>query len=214
MTQITMMVWSLIWSQTSWNVKSGGPLETLLWTKLVEMMEFQLSYFKSYKKMLLMCFTHYATKFGNLISGHRTGKGQFSFQSQRKAMPKNIQITIMLRSLNIFFSFIFISWRLITLQYCSGFCIHWHESAMDLHVFPILISPSHLPPHPIPLGLPSAPALSTCLMHHSTETILKILQARLQQYVNQELPDVKLDLENLKNQRSNLQQLALLHWLC
>ena len=26
-------------------------------------------------------------------------------------------------------------------------------------------SQSHLPPHPIPLGLPSAPALSTCLMH-------------------------------------------------
>ena len=24
-------------------------------------------------------------------SGHRTGKGQFSFQSQRKAMPKNAQ---------------------------------------------------------------------------------------------------------------------------
>ena len=28
-----------------------------------------------------------------LSSGHRTGKGQFSFQSQGKAMPKNIQIT-------------------------------------------------------------------------------------------------------------------------
>ena len=28
-------------------------------------------------------------------SGHRTGKkGQFSFQSQRKAMPKNVQTTI------------------------------------------------------------------------------------------------------------------------
>ena len=26
-------------------------------------------------------------------------------------------------------------------------------------------SPSHLPLHPIPLGLPSAPAQSTCLMH-------------------------------------------------
>ena len=25
--------------------------------------------------------------------------------------------------------------------------------------------PSHLPPHPIPLGLPIAPSLSTCLMH-------------------------------------------------
>ena len=42
MTQITMMVWSLIWSQTSWNAKSSGPLEALLWTKVVEMMEFQL----------------------------------------------------------------------------------------------------------------------------------------------------------------------------
>ena len=37
--------------------------------------------------------------------------------------------------------FIYITWRLITLQYCSGFVIHWHESAMDLHVFPILIPP-------------------------------------------------------------------------
>ena len=32
-------------------------------------------------------------KFGKLSSGHRTGKGQFSFQSQRKAMPKNAQNT-------------------------------------------------------------------------------------------------------------------------
>ena len=29
---------------------------------------------------------------------HRTGKGQFSFQSQRKAMPKNAQTTIQLHS--------------------------------------------------------------------------------------------------------------------
>ena len=31
-------------------------------------------------------------------SGHRTGKGQFSFQSQRKAMPKNAQTTTQLHS--------------------------------------------------------------------------------------------------------------------
>ena len=31
----------------------------------------------------------YASKFGKLSSGHRTGKAQFSFQSHRKAMPKN-----------------------------------------------------------------------------------------------------------------------------
>ena len=33
-----------------------------------------------------------------LNSGHRTGKGQFSFQSQRKAMPKNAQSTAQLHS--------------------------------------------------------------------------------------------------------------------
>ena len=32
-------------------------------------------------------------QFGKLSSGHRTGKGQFSFQSQRKAMSKNAQTT-------------------------------------------------------------------------------------------------------------------------
>ena len=37
-------------------------------------------------------------KFGKLSSGHRTGKGQFSFQSQRKAMPKNAQTTTQLHS--------------------------------------------------------------------------------------------------------------------
>ena len=40
----------------------------------------------------------YASKFGKLSSGHRTGKGQFSFQSQRKAMPKNAQTTAQLHS--------------------------------------------------------------------------------------------------------------------
>ena len=35
----------------------------------------------------------YVSKFGKPSSGHRTGKGQFSFQSQRKAMPNNVQTT-------------------------------------------------------------------------------------------------------------------------
>ena len=37
-------------------------------------------------------------KFGKLSSGHRTGKGQFSLQSQRRAMPKNAQTTTQLHS--------------------------------------------------------------------------------------------------------------------
>ena len=70
--------------------------------------------------MLLKCCTQYANKFGKLSSGHRTGKVQFSFQSQRKA--KNAQ--------------------------------------------------------------------TTALISHARKVMLKILEARLQQYVNQELPDV------------------------
>ena len=35
-------------------------------------------------------------QFGKLSSGRRTGKGQFSFQSLRKAMPKNAQTTAQL----------------------------------------------------------------------------------------------------------------------
>ena len=38
------------------------------------------------------------SKFGRLSSGHRTGKVQFSFQFQRKAMPRNVQTTIQLCS--------------------------------------------------------------------------------------------------------------------
>ena len=48
--------------------------------------------------MLLKCCTQYASKFGKLHSGHRTGKSQFSFQSQRKTMPKNAQTTTQLHA--------------------------------------------------------------------------------------------------------------------
>ena len=60
-----------------------------------------------------------------------------------------------LHQYSFFFPFIFISWRLITLQYCSGFC---HTLTWISHGFtciPHLDPPSHLPLHPIPLGLPS-----------------------------------------------------------
>ena len=41
------------------------------------------------------------SKFGKLSSGHRTGKGQFSFQSQRKEVPKSVQTTTQLHSSHI-----------------------------------------------------------------------------------------------------------------
>ena len=64
-----------------------------------------------------------------------------------------------------FFSFIFISWRLISLQYCSGFCHTLTWISRGFICVPHPEPPSRLPLHPIPPGLPSAPALSTCLMH-------------------------------------------------
>ena len=66
----------------------------------------------------------------------------------------------------IFKKFIYFNWRQITLQYCSGFChtLTWisHRCTCVPHREP----PLHLPPHPIPLSHPSAPALST-LSHAS-----------------------------------------------
>ena len=68
----------------------------------------------------------------------------------------------------IFFAFfppfIFISWRLITLQYC-GFCHTLTWISPGFTSIPHPDPPSHLPLHLIPLALPSAPGLSTWLMH-------------------------------------------------
>ena len=56
---------------------------------------------------------------------------------------------------------IYFNWRLVTSQYCGGFChiFTWisHGCTCVPHPEPL----SHLPPHPIPLGHPSAPVLST-----------------------------------------------------
>ena len=46
--------------------------------------------------MLLKCCTQYVSHFGKPRSGHSIGKGQFSFQSQRKAMLMNMMLIITL----------------------------------------------------------------------------------------------------------------------
>ena len=54
--------------------------------------------FQILKDDAVKVYTQYVSKFGKLSSGHRTGKGQFSFQSQRKAMPNNVQTIAQLHS--------------------------------------------------------------------------------------------------------------------
>ena len=90
--------------------------------------------------MLLKCCTQCANKFGKLSNGHRTGKGQFLFQSERRAMPKNVWTTI----------------------------------------------------------------------SHASKIMLKILQARLQQYMNWELPEVQA---GLRKGRGIRDQIANICWI-
>ena len=95
--------------------------------------------------MLQKSCTKYASKFEKLSRGHRTGKGQFSFQSQRKAMQKNAQTSAQLHS-----------------------------------------------------------------SHMLVKLMLKILQARLQQYVNHELPDVQA---GFRKGRGTRDQIANIRWI-
>ena len=79
---------------------------------------------------------------------------------QKLCLQESISTNIPTHTLTLFF-LIYFNWRLITLQYCGGFChtLTWisHRGTCVPHPEPR----SHLPPHPIPQGHPSAQALST-----------------------------------------------------
>ena len=99
-------------------------------------MEFLLSYFKSWKMMLWKWCTQYVRKFGKLSSGHKTGKCQFSFQSQRKAIPKNAQTIAQLHSSHT-----------LVKKKCSkfskpGFCNTW---TVDFQMFKLLLEEAEEP---------------------------------------------------------------------
>ena len=51
---------------------------------------------------------------------------------------------------------------------------------------------------------------TTALISHSSKVMLKILQARLQQYVNHELPDVQA---GFRKGRRTRDQIANIHWI-
>ena len=57
--------------------------------------------FKILKDDAVKLWHSICSKFGKLSSGHRTGKGQFSFQSQRRAMSKNVQPPAQLHSFHM-----------------------------------------------------------------------------------------------------------------
>ena len=51
------------------------------------------------------------------------------------------------------------------------------------------------------------------LISHASKVILKILQARLQQYMNRELPDVQAGFRSNCQMKSTRDQIANIHWI-
>ena len=99
--------------------------------------------------MLWKCCTQYVSKFGTLSSGHRTGKGQFSF-TVFIPIPKKGKA-----------------------KECSNYC-------------------------------------TIALISHASKVMLKILQARVQQYVNWELPDIQA---GFRKGRGTRDQIASICWI-
>ena len=96
--------------------------------------------------MLWKCCTQYANEFGKLSRGHRTGKGQFSFQSQRKAIPKNAQTIAQLHS-----SHMLVKW-------CSkfskpGFSNTW---TMNFQTFKLVLEKAEEPEIKLPISAGSS----------------------------------------------------------
>ena len=108
-------------------------------------MEFQLSYFKSWQMVLWKRCTQYASKFGKLSSGRRTGKRSVFIPIPKKGNAKE----------------------------CSNY-------------------------------------RTVALISHASKVMLKILQARLQQYMNHELPDVQA---GIRKGRGTRDQIANIHWI-
>ena len=108
-------------------------------------MEYQLSYFKSWKMTLWKCCSQYASKFGKLSSGHRTGKRSVFIPIPKKGIDKE----------------------------CSKYC-------------------------------------TIVLISHNSKIMVKSLQARLQQYMNHELPDVQA---GFRKGRGTRDKIANIHWI-
>ena len=108
-------------------------------------MEFQLSYFKSWKMMLWKCCTQYVSKFGKLSSGPRIGKRSVFIPIPKKGNAEE--------------------------------CSNYH---------------------------------TVVFISHASKVVHKILQARLRQYVNRELPNVQA---GFRKGRETRDQIANICWI-
>ena len=85
-------------NQTSWNVKSSGPWKASLRTKLVEVIEFQLSYFKSKKDDAVKVLHSICQQIWKTHQWPQHWKRSVFFPIPKKHNAKNAQTTTQLHS--------------------------------------------------------------------------------------------------------------------
>ena len=105
--------------------------------------------------MLWKCCTQYASKSWKFSSDHRTGKGQFSFYSHRKAMPKNPQTTTQLHS-----SHTLVKWYSKFSK--PGFSNMW---TVNLQMFKLLLEKAEEPEIKLPISAGSLKSKSSRKKH-------------------------------------------------
>ena len=180
--------------------------------------------------MLWKCCTQYANKCGKLTSGHRTGKGQFSFQSQRKVIPKNAQTTAQLHSSKYsclanpmdggtWYAAVHGVAKSRTRLSDFTFTFHFHALEKEMATHSSVLA-WRIPETGAPGGLPSlwshrvrhdwSDLAAAAAAAHASKVMLKILQARLQQYMNCELSDVQAGFRKGKGTRD---QIANIRWI-
>ena len=85
------------------------------------------------------------------------------------------------KSQQFFFLIIYFKWRLITSQYCGGFCHTSTWISQGCTCVPPSWTLLHLPPHTIPLSCPRASALGT--LFHAAILISSIQRIEFEKYL-------------------------------
>ena len=120
-------------------------------------------------------------------------KRSVSFQSQRKAMPKNVQLLLLLRRFS-----------------CVQLCVTPWTAAYQVPPSMGFSRQEYWSGLPLPSPKECSNYCTISLISHASKVIFKILQARLQQYVNYEFPDVQAGFRKGRGARV---QIANIRWI-